>query len=97
MLDCTPIAMGGVEDHVHVLVRIPPEISPSELVRQLKGVSSHLVNAEINPDGVFKWQGGYGAFSMSSDQVARVRWYIENQPSHHQNKTVINDWEQDQL
>jgi putative transposase len=58
------VEIGGIEDHVHVLVRFPATIPIAELVKQLKGSSSHLANREMLPGG-FKWQGGYGAISVS--------------------------------
>jgi REP element-mobilizing transposase RayT len=92
-LKCAPVAVGGIADHVHVLVRISPVISPSELVRQLKGVSSHLVNTKLDPESAFKWQGGYGAFSVSPNHVEKVRRYVENQARHHAENSVIQNWE----
>jgi REP element-mobilizing transposase RayT len=78
------VAIGGIEDHVHVLVRIPPSIAISYLVQQLKGVSSHLANHSAAAEYVFKWQGGYGAFTVSKRSVADVRDYILNQEERHQ-------------
>jgi REP element-mobilizing transposase RayT len=77
------IAIGGIEDHVHVLLRYPPLVSISEMVKQLKGVSSHLVRQQITPDGFFKWQGSYGAFSLADRDVEMVRRYVHRQEEHH--------------
>ncbi|HYJ79305.1 MAG TPA: IS200/IS605 family transposase [Longimicrobiaceae bacterium] len=82
------IALGGVEDHVHVLVRVPATIAPAELVNQMKGVSSHLVNHEIRPPFFFKWQGGYGAFTITKRDVPAVRDYVNNQERHHREKRL---------
>jgi REP element-mobilizing transposase RayT len=76
-------AIGGIEDHVHVLVRYPPTVSISELVKQIKGTSSHLVRQEVGLGGFFKWQGGYGAFSIAQRDVEMVRRYIHRQEQHH--------------
>jgi putative transposase len=77
------VAMGGVEDHVHLLVRLPTTVTIAQLVKQLKGSSSHLVTHRLpKPDG-FKWQGGYGAFTVSKADVPRVQDYILNQEQHH--------------
>jgi len=77
------IAIGGVEDHVHVLVKYPTSLAISELVKQMKGVSSRLVHDQIAPDGFFKWQGAYGAFSIAERDVPMVRRYVHRQVEHH--------------
>ena len=61
--DCYAIMIGGIEDHIHMLVKYHQSISISELVKDIKGASSHLMNHEIRPNGGFQWQGAYGAFS----------------------------------
>jgi putative transposase len=75
------IAFGGVADHVHLLVRIPTTITVAVLVKQVKGSSSHLLGQRLRV--VFKWQGGYGAFSLTPSHVARIRNYVLNQEQHH--------------
>jgi REP element-mobilizing transposase RayT len=82
------IAIGGMPDHVHVLVRMPTTISISELVRRLKGASSHLVTHVLRWPEPFKWQGGYGAFSVSKRHVPVVRDYVLNQEQHHREGTT---------
>ena len=92
-LRCEPVAVGGIEDHLHLLTRLSPTISISELVRELKGSTSRLMNLSISPGSVFKWQGGYGAFTLRSSEVDVVRAYIQNQREHHQKRTFFEDWE----
>ncbi|HST61651.1 MAG TPA: IS200/IS605 family transposase [Longimicrobium sp.] len=82
-LGCRVGAIGGMEDHVHVLVRHPPAVSVSELVKQIKGVSSRLVQQEVRLGEFFKWQGAYGAFSIAERDVEMVRRYIHRQEEHH--------------
>jgi len=77
------IAIGGMEDHVHLLVRVPASLSASDLVKQVKGSSSHLVNPQHGRQAEFRWQGGYGAFSVSRQHVDRIRRYVLNQEAHH--------------
>ena len=77
------IAIGGMEDHVHLLARVPVSIAPAVLVKQVKGASSHLVNPEHGRHAPFRWQRGYGAFSVSRQHVARIRNYVLNQEAHH--------------
>jgi len=81
------IAFGGVADHVHLLVRIPAKVSVAELVKQVKGASSHLVNNRLKIP--FKWQGGYGAFSVSHSVLSRVHEYVLNQENHHRYGTIV--------
>ncbi len=86
------IAIGGVADHVHVLVRVPPTLSVSDLVKQLKGSSSHFVTHRLGVTG-FKWQGAYGAFTVDKIGAERVKSYILNQEAHHNDNTFWPDFE----
>ncbi len=94
-LRCVPIAVGGVDDHVHVLLTVHPTIAVAKLVQQLKGSSSHVINKEIAPGFDFRWQGAYGAFSLSPGDVASVTQYVARQKEHHARHNVIPDWECD--
>ena len=90
------LALGGVEDHVHVLVRMPATHSIAELVGQIKGASSHLITHSILPDdGFFKWQGAYGAFSVSLRHLDTVAHYIKHQREHHAAGTTLPAYEPD--
>jgi len=89
------IAIGGIENHVHVLARIPAALSVAELVKQIKGASSHLVTHQLSPGEFFKWQGAYAAFSLSKAEVPRIRDYILRQEEHHRNRTLDPDAEFD--
>jgi REP element-mobilizing transposase RayT len=82
------IAIGGIEDHVHLLVRVPATLAPANLAKQVKGASSHLVNHEIARGETFKWQGGYGVFSVSKREVPRIRDYVLRQEQHHREKRL---------
>ncbi|MBS1248454.1 MAG: hypothetical protein MAG431_00005 [Chloroflexi bacterium] len=95
-LKCTLIAIGGVEDHVHMLARMHAPVSVSKLVKDVKGSSSHLVTHEITPDEFFKWQGSYSAFSVSPEVLPRLGSYIENQKQHHAEGEIIAKWEQEE-
>jgi REP element-mobilizing transposase RayT len=92
-LRCEPIAIGGMEDHVHLLLRLHPTARISEVVQHAKGASSHLVTQELDPGGFFKWQGHYGAFTLSKQQVPHVRDYILRQEEHHHGRTPIETLE----
>lgn len=75
------IEIGGVTDHVHMLVILKPTILLADFMRELKSCSSKWVN-EIMGDK-FEWQNGYGAFTVGKSQVPNVRRYIRNQEQHH--------------
>ena len=95
-LGCTVIAINGVTDHVHLLTRFPTTLKISELVGKAKGSSSHLINHKIKPDSYFRWQSGYGVFTVSHRGVDNVTNYIKNQQIHHAKKNsnnLILDWE----
>ncbi len=88
------VALGGVEDHVHLLVGLPATISLAEFVRQVKGASSHLATHEAHPThGFFKWQGAYGAGSVSPGSLPEVSAYIAHQREHHAANTLQPEWE----
>ncbi|OLP17439.1 transposase [Leptolyngbya sp. 'hensonii'] len=89
----TAIAVGGVVDHAHLLVGIPPTLCVSDLMKAVKGSSSHLVTHIIQPGEFFKWQGSYGAFSVSHEHLDLVANYIRNQPGHHKQHTLTPQWE----
>ncbi|GBF78828.1 IS200/IS605 family transposase [Aphanothece sacrum] len=92
-LNCTVIAIGGVADHIHLLTSFAPTLTISKLIGEAKGSSSHLITHEIKPNEFFKWQGGYGVFTVSHRNLEDVANYIKNQPQHHQQKQLISDWE----
>jgi putative transposase len=81
-LDCPPIRVGGVEDHVHLLARFGRTITQGEWVKELKRVSNSWLNTEGRLSG-FQWQAGYADFSVSASNLERVKRYIENQTEHH--------------
>ncbi len=84
----TVIALGGVEDHVHLLLRIPATEGIAALVKRVKGVSSRIIGQAIPSETPFKWQGSYGAFSVSPWDVSKIRGYIACQQEHHRNRTT---------
>ena len=76
------IKVGGVEDHAHALLILPPTILLSKAIQTIKARSSKWLN-ETEAIKNFAWQKGYGAFSVSAQQTAEVIRYIENQVYHH--------------
>jgi len=79
--------VGGVTDHVHALLLLPPTLPLAKAVQFLKGSSSHWINEVRACDGPFAWQEGYAAFSISASQTAEVVRYIQNQRTHHEKKS----------
>ena len=79
-------------DHVHILVGIKPNISVSELVRDIKTGSSGFINEQKWIHGKFQWQEGFGAFSYSKSQIDTVSAYINNQVAHHKKKTFREEY-----
>ena len=90
-LGCAWAAVGGVEDHVHVLCALPTTRTVADLVRHLKGWTSRAANL-ARPDSL-RWQGGYGAFSVSPRDLPAVEAYVRNQPMHHKTANLRKAWE----
>jgi putative transposase len=91
---CTVLALNGMPDHVHVVLIMPSTVTIADLVKQLKGASSHFYNHIMQPEMPFKWQGSYGAFTVSRWDVDRIVAYVMNQKRHHADATVLSDWEE---
>ncbi len=81
--DSIPIKIGGVEDHVHILCLLSKNITIVKLVEQVKKHSSRWIKTKGPYYSNFKWQRGYGAFSVSKSEVQDKIRYIENQEEHH--------------
>jgi REP element-mobilizing transposase RayT len=82
-LNCQPIIVGGVEDHVHLLCALSRTIEPAEMVKEVKRGSSLWIKTKNAQLSDFSWQNGYGMFSIGFSQVPDVKRYIENQQQHH--------------
>lgn len=82
--DMHPVRVGGIEDHVHVLLGAPPTMTVSKAAQLLKGGSSKWIHDTFPDLKAFNWQDGYGAFSVSNSALSKVEEYIRNQRQHHQ-------------
>lgn len=82
-LDCPPIRIGGVEDHVHLVARLGRTISQADWVKELKRVSSAWVKEQPQGAAQFAWQRGYADFSVSRSNLDEVVAYVADQPRHH--------------
>jgi len=88
-LNCIFHAIGGIEDHIHLIVSIPPKLSIADFVKEIKGSSAHYLNQTFGDSPKFVWQQGYGVFSLGSKQLDQAVAYVQNQKQHHQEKTAI--------
>ena len=86
-LECSPHAIGGMSDHIHIAISIPPKLAVATLIGQLKGASSHHVDKTYT-DGSFMWQTEYGVFSFSEKALPSIVNYINNQKHHHAENTL---------
>jgi putative transposase len=78
------LAAGGMPDHIHLLIRIGTDRSVGDLLREVKARSSRWMRQQSLSG--FRWQAGYGAFSVSRSQEAAIRRYIDAQPEHHRKR-----------
>lgn len=88
-----PIAIGGVEDHIHILIALDPDIALSDLVRDIKAASSKWINARRLVRGRFYWQEGFGAFSYSRSQLDNVARYVLDQEQHHKVRSFRQEYQ----
>lgn len=86
------IVIGGVENHIHILIGLKPNIALSDLVRDIKANSSRFINEKRFVKGKFSWQEGFGAFSYSQSQLDDVIRYIENQEEHHKKYSFKDEY-----
>ena len=82
-------AVSGGEDHVHMLVCLPPRVALANLVRHVKQGTSKWMNENGH---YFHWQVGYAAFSVSTSSLAAVDAYVKNQPEHHRKRTFEEEY-----
>jgi len=85
------IAIGGMEDHVHLLVECRPRFSMSAVIQKLKGASSNWLQELGKAAGESFWQGGYGIFTVSESARETTRRYVLNQEIHHRNRSARDE------
>ena len=90
-LDGTPEAIGGVADHVHLLIGLRATHCLADVMREIKCVSSRWVHEEIG-ERAFAWQEGYGGFTVGAPQCMDVRSYIARQEEHHRARTFQEEY-----
>ena len=77
------VEIGGVEDHIHLLLSLPSTISIAKAAQLIKGGSSKWVHDTFPEHRLFGWQVKYGSFSVSVSQLDKITEYIRNQAEHH--------------
>jgi putative transposase len=83
-------AINSWTEHLHVVSAIPPKVAVAELVKFVKGASSHYLNHECHLGYEFAWQRGYGALSIGEKQRPIAEEYVRNQKTHHEKQTAIS-------
>jgi REP element-mobilizing transposase RayT len=86
------LEINGMPDHVHVLAKLRPDEAPSELIRELKSNASGWMHRVFPELSEFRWQNGYGAFTVSPSQVGKARNYIKGQKEHHQERSFREEF-----
>lgn len=84
--------VNGMPDHVHCLFGINPQKSITDIIKQIKGSSSHFVNTNNLIPEKFIWQRGFGVFGVSHSAVDNVYHYIRNQKQHHQKRSFEKEY-----
>ncbi len=88
----TLLRAGGIEDHVHLLLKIHPKYAISETIQRIKSNSSNWINNGQKINAKFSWQRGYGAFSVSQSMAESVKSYIREQVAHHRKCTFRDEY-----
>ena len=88
----TAIEIGGVEDHVHILLSLPSTMAIAKALQLIKGGSSKWVHDTFPEHRLFGWQVKYGSFSVSVSQLDKIIEYIKNQAIHHRKMTFQEEF-----
>ena len=83
-------ANGGIEDHIHLIVSIPPKLSISDFAKRIKGSSARYLNQELADNNYkFAWQHEYAVFSLGEQRLEWAIAYVGNQKQHHTTGDII--------
>ncbi len=91
-MHCPVLIINGMPDHIHCLFLLNSEKNIAEVIKQVKGSTSHFINQQNLIPQKFSWQTGYAAFSVSESVKDKVYHYIRNQKSHHANKKFVDEY-----
>jgi REP element-mobilizing transposase RayT len=90
--DMKALQIGGIEDHVHLVIGIPASLAVSKALQFLKGGSCRWIHETFPELARFQWQDGYAAFAVSKSQVPDVVRYVANQREHHKGLTFQDEY-----
>jgi putative transposase len=93
-LDCQPILVGGVDDHVHLLCALARTCEAADMVKEVKRGSTWWLRTKSRDLRDFSWQNGYGIFSIGFSQIRSVRDYIAGQEEHHRKASFQEEFRQ---
>ena len=93
-LGCPVRIINGMPDHVHCLYLLNPQKANIDVIKQVKGSTSYLINDQNLIKAKFSWQTGYAAYSVSESLVEKVFQYIKNQKEHHAKKTFREEYDE---
>ena len=91
-LDCPPVLINSVADHVHILFELGRTVAVANAVEQVKKTSSKWIKTQGAEFARFAWQAGYGAFAVSQSNVTAVRQYIAAQQKHHRKNSFQDEY-----
>ncbi|MGE5364399.1 MAG: IS200/IS605 family transposase [Bacteroidota bacterium] len=91
-INCSPIRIGGHNDHMHILCIQSKSITLIDLIKQIKTGSSRWMKTQGDCFNNFHWQDGYGSFSVSPAETQNVSSYIDNQKEHHRHHTFQEEF-----
>jgi REP element-mobilizing transposase RayT len=90
--EMTPLKVGGLDDHIHLVVALPPTLAISKAVQLLKGSSSRWIRQSFSDLDIFHWQDGYGAFTVSTSVLPATIAYVERQRAVHEARTFQEEF-----
>ncbi|MFP4165580.1 MAG: IS200/IS605 family transposase [Opitutales bacterium] len=86
------LAIGGMPDHLHLIIRDSKTVADVRMIKELKGGSSNWINSTAETAGKFAWQAGYGWFSVSPKDLDAARAYVAQQKAHHQKASFQDEY-----
>lgn len=92
-LGCEILAINGMPDHIHLVLKYPSIFSIAEIVKKAKGGSSRLINQTLKDDELFRWQAGYAAFTVSRWDLQKIIKYVNNQKKNHAEGILYSELE----
>ena len=92
-LGCDVRIISGTEDHLHILFLLSPDKTIAQVIKSIKGESSHWINQQDFLNAKFAWQVGYAAFSVSESNIESVENYIRRQEEHHRRMTFQEEYD----